>query len=190
MPSRQEDLLDAAIGVLGNQGVRALTHRAVDAAAGVPLGSAANYFKTRDALISAVVERFAERDRAGWQAIAGFVRPSDPGELAGALSAYVIRALGPDRAMTIARYGLFIEAALRPALQEHLATSAAELRRWATQWLRAIGSTDPERECTAVMDYLDGLILHQLAFPGPPDDLAAAIDRTVRSLVTTGRTAP
>ncbi|MEU8662225.1 TetR/AcrR family transcriptional regulator [Actinoplanes philippinensis] len=184
MPSRQEDLLDAAIGVLGNQGVRALTHRAVDAVAGVPFGSAANYFKTRDALLSAVVERFAERDRAGWQVIAGFVAPSDPGELAAALTAYVTRALGPDRAVTVARYGLFIEAALRPALQEHLAVSATELRRWATQWLRAVGSTDPEGDCTAIMDYLDGLILHQLAFPGPAGGLAAAVDRAVRRLIS------
>jgi DNA-binding transcriptional regulator YbjK len=184
VPSRQEDLLDAAIDVLGNQGVRALTHRAVDAAAGVPVGSAANYFKTRDALIGAVVERFAERDRAGWQAVAGFVAPSDPGELAAALTAYVSRALGPDRAVTVARYGLFIEAALRPALQEPLAVSAAELRRWAAQWLRAVGSTDPEGDCTAIMDHLDGLILHQLAFPGPADGLAAAVDRAVRMLIS------
>ncbi|MEU4163553.1 TetR family transcriptional regulator [Actinoplanes sp. NPDC026670] len=186
MPSRQEELLDAAIGVLGSQGVRALTHRAVDAAAGMPLGSAANYFKTKDALISAVVERFAERDRVAWQAIAGFVQPSDPGELAAALTAYVLRALGPERPVTVARYGLFVEAALRPALQGHLADSAAELRRWATQWLRAIGSTNPTADCTAIMDYLDGLILHELAFPGPPEELPAAIDRTVRTLCTAG----
>jgi DNA-binding transcriptional regulator YbjK len=186
VPSRQEELLDAAIDVLGSQGVRALTHRAVDAAAGMPFGSAANYFKTRDALISAVVERFAERDRTAWQAIAGFLHPADPGELAAALTAYVRRALGPERAVTVARYGLFVEAALRPALQEHLAASAAELRRWATQWLRDIGSTDPDGDCTAIMDYLDGLILHQLAFPGPPDSLVAAMDRTVRRLCTTG----
>ena len=89
--------------------------------------------------------------------------------------------------MTIARYGLFIEAALRPALQEHLTTSAIELRRWATQWLRAIGSTDPDGDCTAIMDYLDGLILHQLAYPGLPTDLTADIDRTVRTLCTTAR---
>jgi DNA-binding transcriptional regulator YbjK len=186
VPSRQEELLDAAIGVLGGQGVRALTHRAVDAAAGMPSGSSANYFKTRDALIGAVVERFAERDRIAWRAIAGFVQPADAGELAAALIAYVRRALGPERPVTIARYGLFVEAAIRPALQDHLAASAAELRRWATQWLRGIGSTNPEGDCTAIMDYLDGLILHQLAFPGPPDTLAATIDRTVRTLCTTG----
>lgn len=182
MPSRQEQLLDAAIDVLGTQGIRALTHRAVDAAAAMPQGSAANYFRTREALIGAVVERFAERDRAAWQAIAGFVRPSGPEELAKALIAYVGRALGPDRAMTVARYGLFIESALRPELRAPLAEAAAEVRRWGAEWLRTAGSADPEGDCAAVLDYLDGLILHQLAFPGPPGVVERAVGRAVAAL--------
>ncbi|MEU8419623.1 TetR/AcrR family transcriptional regulator [Micromonospora sp. NPDC048835] len=185
MPSREEDLLDAAIGVLGSQGVRALTHRAVDAAAAVPTGSTANYFKTRDMLISAVVDRFADRDRATWQAIAGFVRPTTAVELAAALAAYVHRALGPDRALTIARYGLFVEAAVRPKLQARLAEAADSIRMWGTEWLRVIGSTDPEGECAAILDYLEGLIFHQLTFPGPVDQLEAAITQTVGRLCTT-----
>lgn len=184
MPSREENLLDAAIGILGSQGVRALTHRAVDAAAAVPTGSTANYFKTRDMLISAVADRFADRDRATWQAIAGFVRPTDAVELAAALAAYVHRALGPERALTIARYGLFVEAALRPELQGRLAEAARSIRTWGTEWLRAIGSTDPESECAAILDYLDGLIFHQLTFPGPVDQLEAAITQTVIRLCT------
>jgi DNA-binding transcriptional regulator YbjK len=185
VPSREENLLDAAIGILGSQGVRALTHRAVDAAAAVPTGSTANYFKTRDMLISAVADRFADRDRATWQAIAGFVRPTTTVELAAALAAYVHRALGSERALTIARYALFVEAALRPELQGRLAEAARSIRTWGTEWLRAIGSTDPESECAAILDYLDGLTFHQLTFPGPVDQLEAAITQTVRRLCTT-----
>ena len=59
MTNRRDDLLDAAIAVLGESGIHALTHRAVDAAAGLPAGSASNHFRTRDALLGAVVERFA-----------------------------------------------------------------------------------------------------------------------------------
>lgn len=186
MPSRQELLLDAAIEVLGNRGVRALTHRAVDATAGMPAGSAGNYFKTRDALVGAVVDRFVERDRAAWEMIAGLVRPSTATELAGALTAYVRRAVGPDRAMTVARYSLFVEAALRPDLQARLAGSAGEIRRWGAECLRAIGSEDPDAECTAILDYLDGVMIHQLAFPGPAGGWERAVERTVRTL-STGR---
>ena len=56
--NRQEALLDAAIRVLGSGGPRQLTHRAVDAEAGVPVGSTSNYFRTREALVDAVVARF------------------------------------------------------------------------------------------------------------------------------------
>jgi DNA-binding transcriptional regulator YbjK len=185
VPSRREDLLDAAIGILGRQGMRALTHRAVDAAAAMPPGSAANYFKTRKALLSAVVGRFAEQDLAAWEAIAGFVRPSNPSELATALTAYVRLAVGPERHMTIARYGLFIEAALRPEFQERLAESAQAIREWGTQWLRAIGSTDPEGECAAILNYVDGVILHQLTFPDPSDELEATVQINVQRLCTT-----
>ena len=46
-PRRRERLLDAAIELVGLQGLTALTHRAVDAAAGVPTGTASNYWRTR-----------------------------------------------------------------------------------------------------------------------------------------------
>ncbi|WP_433824640.1 TetR/AcrR family transcriptional regulator [Actinoplanes sp. CA-015351] len=184
MPSRREQLLDAAIGVLGNQGSRALTHRAVDAAASMPFGSTANYYKSRDALISAVVERFAERDRIGWETITTFVRPANAAELAAGLIGYVQRALGPERAVTVARYGLFLEATLRPELRDPLAESARELRKWAATWLRQIGSADPDGDCAAVFDYLDGVILHQLAFDGQVGgDWQAAVERAVLRLV-------
>ncbi len=43
--------------MLAESGARGLTHRAVDLAAGVPTGTASNYFASRDALIEALVER-------------------------------------------------------------------------------------------------------------------------------------
>ncbi|WP_231509684.1 hypothetical protein [Streptosporangium roseum] len=42
---------------MAESGGRGLTHRAVDAAADVPPGTAKNYFPTRDALVRAVAER-------------------------------------------------------------------------------------------------------------------------------------
>ncbi|HEX5919668.1 MAG TPA: TetR family transcriptional regulator, partial [Nocardioides sp.] len=46
MPDRRTVLLDAALELVGTQGMRGLTHRAVDAAAGLPAGSTSNYFRT------------------------------------------------------------------------------------------------------------------------------------------------
>jgi DNA-binding transcriptional regulator YbjK len=180
MPSRQERLLDAAITVLGSQGIRQLTHRAVDAEAGLPAGSASNYFKTREALVNAMIVRFADRERASWEALAGMVTPRSPEELAAALAAYVRRAVGPDRVVTLARYGVFLESALRPDSRAQLTESAREIRRWGAEWLRSIGAADPELACELLLDAVDGLILHHLAYPGLTGDLEARLLAMVR----------
>lgn len=53
--SYRERVLDAAVRVLGDDGARALTHRRVDAAGGLPQGSTSNYFRRRDSLLEGVL---------------------------------------------------------------------------------------------------------------------------------------
>jgi DNA-binding transcriptional regulator YbjK len=175
VPTRREELLDAAIAVLGEQGIRRLTHRDIDAAAGLPSGSTSNYFRTRDALIHGVVQRFAQRERSAWEQIAAHTNPTTAGELAAALTLFVRDATGPGRSLTLARLAIFVEAGLRPELQAELAATAAETRRWGARWLAAVGSARPEADAQVVLDLLDGVILHQLAFPHPGFDPTARV---------------
>ncbi|GAA1523446.1 TetR/AcrR family transcriptional regulator [Streptomyces albidochromogenes] len=58
---RRAALVDAAIEVLAREGARGLTFRAVDAEAGVPAGTASNYFANRDALLTQAGARVYER---------------------------------------------------------------------------------------------------------------------------------
>src|SRR5919201_3990276 len=111
MATRREELLDAAILVLGERGIHALSHRAVDAAAGLPAGSTSNHFRTRDALLNAVVERFAARERANWDDIAAKVCPTTPRELAEALTVFAQESAGPQRKLTNARQATLVQAA-------------------------------------------------------------------------------
>ncbi|MEU6857776.1 TetR family transcriptional regulator [Glycomyces sp. NPDC046736] len=60
-PERRAALIDAAIEVLAGQGARGLTFRAVDKEAGVPVGTASNYFANRDDLLMQVNGRVFER---------------------------------------------------------------------------------------------------------------------------------
>ncbi|RBP66121.1 hypothetical protein DFO66_10364 [Brevibacterium sanguinis] len=60
MISRRDVVTDSAIAVVAEQGVRGLTHRAVDALAGLPVGSTSNVYRTRDALITGIMERIGE----------------------------------------------------------------------------------------------------------------------------------
>jgi DNA-binding transcriptional regulator YbjK len=47
-PERRAALVDAGVAVLAREGARGLTYRAADTDAGVPLGTASNYFHGRD----------------------------------------------------------------------------------------------------------------------------------------------
>ncbi|MEV7206067.1 MULTISPECIES: TetR family transcriptional regulator [unclassified Streptomyces] len=58
---RRAALVDAAIEVLAAQGARGLTFRAVDTEAGVPVGTASNYFANRDDLLTQAGARVYER---------------------------------------------------------------------------------------------------------------------------------
>ncbi|MFJ2772273.1 TetR/AcrR family transcriptional regulator [Streptomyces sp. NPDC087300] len=58
---RRAALVDAAIEVLAREGARGLTFRAVDTGAGVPTGTASNYFTSRDDLLTQAGARVYER---------------------------------------------------------------------------------------------------------------------------------
>ncbi|MFI0410203.1 TetR/AcrR family transcriptional regulator [Actinomadura sp. 3N508] len=183
MSDRRERLLDAAISVLGERGMRGLTHRAVDAAARLPAGSASNHFRTREALLDAVVERFAARERAGWDDIAARICPTTPQELAQALTAFAQDATGPRRTLTLARYAILVEAGNQPSLRAQLTETGARVNAWFTNWLRAAGSTDPGRDAPIIMNHWTGVVLHQLANPDPAFDPSAQISALVTSVV-------
>lgn len=57
MEDRRTLIADSAIEVVARDGVRALTHRAVDSEAGLPSGSTSYYCRTRSQLITLTVDR-------------------------------------------------------------------------------------------------------------------------------------
>ncbi|CAI7974132.1 MULTISPECIES: TetR/AcrR family transcriptional regulator [unclassified Parafrankia] len=183
MPSRRDDLLDTAIRVVGESGVRGLTHRGVDVAAQLPAGSTSNYFRTRGALLGAVVDRFVERERENWDAIAAEVCPTTPEELAQVIVRFAVDSTGPQRTLTLARYAILGEAAIHPPLRTQLAAGGGRVNTWFTNWVRAAGSTDPERDTPVIMNHFTGIVLHQLAMPDPAFDPTRQITALVSSLI-------
>src|SRR3954454_13257615 len=59
--ARMELLLGSALHVVAELGLRGLTHRAVDRAAGLPEGSCSAYLRTRRALVLALTQYVSER---------------------------------------------------------------------------------------------------------------------------------
>ena len=62
MPDRRTEIVSTALALVADQGLKGLTHRAVDAAAGMPVGTTSNYFRSRAALVTAVLDRLEQLD--------------------------------------------------------------------------------------------------------------------------------
>lgn len=183
MAGRREVLLDAAIQVIGERGVHGLTHRTLDAAAGLPSGSTSNHFRTRSALLDAVVARFAARERANWEELAATTCPTTPEELAGTMAEFARQATGPHRTLTLARYAILVEAAVQPELRAQLTATGTRVNAWFTNWLRIAGSADPDRHAPVLMNHWTGIVLHELAIPDPAFDQYPQIETLVTTLV-------
>jgi DNA-binding transcriptional regulator YbjK len=183
MGSRRDTLLDAAIRVLGERGMRALTHRAVDAEAGVPAGSTVNYFSSRNALFEAIVERVSTLERSHFDELAVAVAPASPGELGRAMAGFARDATGVHRALTLSRYAILVEAGNNPEIRQRLAEGGGRVNAWLANWMRLIGSRDTDHDVHVIANYVTGLILHQLAIPDPAFDPTDKITAVLASLV-------
>ncbi|MET9963585.1 TetR/AcrR family transcriptional regulator [Streptomyces sp. NPDC006326] len=170
---RRNRLRDAAVSVLADAGGRGLTHRAVDAAAEVPLGTAKNYFPTRDALLRAVAERCLEQYRALAAALAGAgPGPGDRDGLAALLAGLLRDVAGPGRPRVLAYLELQAEAARRPWLAALLdPIGAADFAAYG-HLLHGAGLDGGPARARALTLALHGAIPHLLT--GAPDTLAAA----------------
>ncbi|GAA2062982.1 hypothetical protein GCM10009801_06510 [Streptomyces albiaxialis] len=115
-PDRRNRLRDAAIAVLNESGGRGLTHRAVDAAAEVPSGTAKNYFPTRDALLGAVAGRCVELYSEVAERMAAAPAPRGREGLVALLRGLLENAAGPGRPRLLAYLELQSEAARKPWL--------------------------------------------------------------------------
>ena len=150
----------------------------------LPGGSASNHFRTRDALLNAVAERFAARERANWEAdrrrnLPCYARP----ELARALARFAQDAAGPDRTLALARYAILVEAANCPPLRDQLTVTGRRVNAWFTNWVRIAGSADPGRDAPIIMNHWTGIVLHQLASPDPAFNPLPQISALVTALI-------
>lgn len=179
-PTTRERALDAAVELLGAQGVRALSHARVDDRAGLPAGSTSNWFRTRRALLAGVVNWIAEHERADLDPSA-MPAITELDELIDGWCTMIDLQSGPFAGRTRARYALFLELAGDPELGEPLRRQRREFQRWTERIVIAVGIADPAPATAALMALSDGLLLHRLTVD-PTLDMRPAIERAVRAL--------
>lgn len=184
-PARRAALLDAAIETLAEEGARGLTFRAVDTRAGVPTGTASNYFTDRGDLLAQTGARTYERfmpEQAEWDNVLTGARDRD--KLAEVMRATVTR-LAAEPHVYLATLELQLEATRRPELR-------AEMTARVRADLEANIAFHEEAEMpggrdTVLVLYLalNRLVTEHLTLPGvlaPEGGLDELVTRVVNSL--------
>ncbi|WNE95891.1 TetR family transcriptional regulator [Streptomyces luomodiensis] len=160
-PERRQRIIDAAITVVGERGIGALSHRTVAAAADVPLGSTTYHFASLDDLLVAALEQVSAEwvaDMERWERDTAAEVP-----LADAMTGLMEELLEGDRKRLELEYELYVAALrrtpVRPIVAAYLDDTAALL-------VRRTGDLSVAR---AVVALFDGLLL-QLLLTGRPFD--------------------
>ncbi|MEV4800924.1 TetR/AcrR family transcriptional regulator [Nonomuraea sp. NPDC049421] len=177
---RSDVVADTAIALLAERGMRGLTHRAVDEAAGLPPGSTSNLARTRAALLELTLARLTEREE---KALSGaYEGDYDPERLPARL-AEVLHIQLSDSARTLARYELALEATRRPELRAIYDRAGRRFRDPAVAMLAALGSRDPVRHGRAMVAFAEGLLFDAIAGAGAVPT-REELEQLVRELLT------
>jgi DNA-binding transcriptional regulator YbjK len=152
--------LEAAVELVGSNGLRALTHARVDARAGLPKGSTSNHFRTRAALLAGVLDWILQRELPE---VGATFAPASGDELVDSLCDVLDYLTTVNRAGTTARLALFLEAAHDEQLRMAVSRGRALMEAAAVSMLARLGAADPVTAAGAIAACSEGLILHRIA---------------------------
>ena len=167
---RKTRIADAAIALLGSAGAKGLTHRAVDAEAGLPLGSTSFYCRTRHDLLTLALLRHAALDLADLQDDATLM--ASPGwgldEFIDLLVTRVADWLSPaKRARLVARFELFLIASREPELAEIVTQQRQRFLAATELALAKAGVEHAANRAALLVVAVDGILLDQVRSNGP-----------------------
>lgn len=176
-PGRKDRLIDAALGVIAQHGVAGTTHRAVAAAADVPLGSLTYHFESLDDLHYQALSRHAQQGAAAYAEHFTGVRSAQ--DLLDAVTDVIVSAAdGAERDWRIT-FELYLTALHSP-----------ELREITEGWMRASRAVlhrYVDAGTARALDALvEGLSLHKRLSNAPPSR-AMVQDAVRRILQPAGR---
>ncbi|MFI6041813.1 TetR/AcrR family transcriptional regulator [Nocardia sp. NPDC051321] len=183
-PSRKELLADGAIKVIADQGLRGLTHRAVDDAAGLPSGTCSYHFPTRQALLSAVLERIGALEMTDIETALAGQRLTDlpADEIVTRTTGLLAHWLGPARGRSRARLLLMLDTPSRQLAAQSATAITAGFHTVAAREL-----ADPDL-AGLIIAVLEGLLLSELTEGHTPVDTDRLRSRILA--ITTGLLPP
>lgn len=177
--ARKNQIIDAALSIIGSDGIAGLSMRGVAAQAGLPLGAVGYYFRSKDDLIAAAFQRHTRREtKRVVRTISQLGVGQSYQEFADKLADFVISGLTESRDQLFAEYQFMLESSRRREL-EH--TSSAWQQSLISQLqviVTALGSPSPKLDSRLILAVLAGLEIDHLAMPLRPAD-----QRTIRAVL-------
>lgn len=162
---RMHLILESATKVVAAGGMRGLTHRAVDAEAGLSQGSTSGYLRTRLALVSALAEYIAAGLIDSVEALAGEQQAgeSDATVVEHALDLFAGWLREPEA--LLAKAELAQEAMRQPEVAQALAPARERIEGIVAQILVRTGVDDVQTSAQAIVAAMEGVLTSALAKP-------------------------
>lgn len=168
---RKQRIAEAAIRILAREGARGLTHRAVDAEAGIPPGSTSNSYRTREALLDALGAHLAELDRITIEDIA----TQAPDNFPLTLAHFAANSASAHSAAARARYILLLDPHTQGEGGAAFRAHREYFRDWGIRVLTPHLGERAEWGATQILALLDGIIMTS-ATSGIPVDIQGLAD--------------
>ena len=163
---RRRELLEAAVHVVADEGLRGLTHRAVDRRAELPEGTCSAYFRTRQALQVAVTQYVAAAMAADVDELAAeLVECTGDETRAVALTLALFERWLDEREPLMAKLELSLEAPRNPAVAEALTASRTRLVGVVDSLLSPAARELGDARAEALVASFDGLLIAALQKP-------------------------
>jgi TetR/AcrR family transcriptional regulator, regulator of biofilm formation and stress response len=162
-------ILEAALRILRDDGLAALTHRAVAREAGVSLALTSYHFATKENLISEALDLAVAETTDSLRAIAGELALADatPKMVADRLSDLMMGRLGDQRLAVVSVVELSLAAARRPQLRPANAAWNDAYQAIVVELLAGCGIRQTDQAARLVVATLEGLAFLQLIEADP-----------------------
>jgi DNA-binding transcriptional regulator YbjK len=181
--SRMQQLLDAGVEVVSSVGLRGLTHRAVDRAAGLPEGSCSAYLRTRLALLTAMTEYVSGRMADDVRALADVIN-AHPGDDERAVRETLKLFIGwlehPE--LLVTRLELGLEGRRQPELADISEAWDRQLRAIVTDVMVRGEHAEPEERAETLLAAMDGVLTRALR--EAPDRRRDFVERSLQLLIS------
>ena len=160
---RRDAVLDAAITVIGERGLGALTHRAIAAQAGLPGSTTSYFFASIDELMLAAMRRVADTAIEQIEAATSEIVAAGQSDPMAVTERLVGVLLDEPEAATLAQFETYLEAARRPELRAEINRVLDAFEELVRVTLKALGIDATPAAAAAFVALADGFALHRLA---------------------------